>query len=200
MKVLCLGDSLTYGYGLPRDQIWTALAAAGTGVEFVNRALNGNTTGGMLAALHREMEAASPDAVVLMGGSNDIIYGGDIGGAKSNLGAMVHIASAACVLPILGTPLRSCPPIRTEWAAMMDGQETEQMIDVYAQWIRRLSRTFRLPLIDFYQTFPQRIIQHGWALRDCYMEDGLHPNSRGHSVMAEIAAETIMALQNTPAR
>ena len=26
MNILCLGDSLTYGYGVPRDEAWCSLA------------------------------------------------------------------------------------------------------------------------------------------------------------------------------
>ena len=51
LQVLCLGDSLTYGFAMPRAQIWTALCAAQVGADFCNLAVNGNTTGGMLAAL-----------------------------------------------------------------------------------------------------------------------------------------------------
>ena len=28
MKLVCLGDSLTYGYGVPRKDCWVSLAAA----------------------------------------------------------------------------------------------------------------------------------------------------------------------------
>lgn len=94
MRILCLGDSLTYGYGQPRSRIWTTLAAARTGAEWVNRGVNGNTTGGMMAGLARELETAHYHAVLLMGGGNDLTYGGDLAGARANMGAMVHMALA----------------------------------------------------------------------------------------------------------
>ena len=34
-RILCLGDSLTYGFGLPRGLVWTALCAAQTGAELM---------------------------------------------------------------------------------------------------------------------------------------------------------------------
>ena len=83
LQVLCLGDSLTYGFAMPRAQIWTALCAAQVGADFCNLAVNGNTTGGMLAALPGALAAQAPDAVFLMGGTNDILYGGDLPGAKA---------------------------------------------------------------------------------------------------------------------
>ena len=34
-RILCLGDSLPYGFGLPRGLVWTALCAAKTGAELL---------------------------------------------------------------------------------------------------------------------------------------------------------------------
>ena len=46
-RILCLGDSLTYGFGLPRGLVWTALCAAQTGAELLGGGVNGNTMGAM---------------------------------------------------------------------------------------------------------------------------------------------------------
>ena len=41
MDILCLGDSLTYGYGVPREESWCALASRLTGHRFLNHGVNG---------------------------------------------------------------------------------------------------------------------------------------------------------------
>ncbi len=46
--------------------------------ELLGRGVNGNTTGGMLAVLPDLLVREHPDAVLLMGGTNDIAYGGDL--------------------------------------------------------------------------------------------------------------------------
>lgn len=195
MKILCVGDSLTYGYGQPRTCIWTALCAEITGTELVNRGINGNTTGGMLPVLCRELERETYDGVLLMGGGNDLIYSGDLAGAKANMGAMVHIAFAASSQPVIGTSVLPCPPIKESWRAWADAGETGQKRKEYSCWLREFSRLFRLPVIDFETEFPKRIAQRGCEQREFYMEDGLHPNRAGHEIMAEIAAEAILAIQ-----
>ena len=43
MKIVCLGDSLTYGYGVPRKDGWVSLAARATGHTLVNRGVSGDT-------------------------------------------------------------------------------------------------------------------------------------------------------------
>lgn len=54
MKIVCLGDSLTYGYGVPRKDGWVSLAAQATGHTLVNKGVSGDTTGGMLARFARD--------------------------------------------------------------------------------------------------------------------------------------------------
>ena len=50
MKIICMGDSITYGHGLSHlSQRWTDLVAARTGHALVNRGVSGDTTGGMLS-------------------------------------------------------------------------------------------------------------------------------------------------------
>ena len=48
MKLICIGDSLTFGYGVRPSQRWTRLCAQETGWEIVNEGISGDTTGGML--------------------------------------------------------------------------------------------------------------------------------------------------------
>ena len=124
-RILCLGDSLTYGFGLPRGLVWTALCAAQTGAELLGWGVNGNTTGGMLAVLPDLLVREHPDAVLLMGGTNDIAYGGDLAGARANMGAMAHLIIAGGGLPLIGIPPGLRRPIRREWAELMPERAAE---------------------------------------------------------------------------
>lgn len=77
MKLICIGDSLTFGYGVHLSQRWTRLCAQETGWELVNEGINGDTTGGMLARMQGGVLAelregglgADRPYVLLMGGS-----------------------------------------------------------------------------------------------------------------------------------
>ena len=128
-RILCLGDSLTYGFGLPRGLVWTALCAAQTGAELLGGGVNGNTTGGMLAVLPDLLVREHPDAVLLMGGTNDIAYGGDLAGARANMGAMAHLIIAGGGLPLIGIPPGLRRPIRREWAELMPERAAELLAE-----------------------------------------------------------------------
>ena len=81
MKLIRIGDSLTFGYGVHLSQRWTQLCAQETGWELVNEGINGDTTGGMLARMQGGVLAelregglgADRPYVLLMGGSNDVL-------------------------------------------------------------------------------------------------------------------------------
>ena len=70
MKILCMGDSFTFGYGVSAARRWTALCGQMLGMELMNCAVSGNTTGGMLARLEYQMDRVKPGMVLLMGGFN----------------------------------------------------------------------------------------------------------------------------------
>ena len=87
----CLGDSLTFGYGVQPRERWLTLASGQSGWRLMNRGVCGDTTGGMLVRL-RELIGGDrkAQAVMLMGGANDIFYSGSELGARANMGAMIQ--------------------------------------------------------------------------------------------------------------
>lgn len=184
---------MTFGYAMPRGQTWTALCADRTQAVLVNRAVNGNTTGGMMAALKDELATQQPDIVMLMGGANDILYGADLNGAKSNMGGMAHIIWAAGALPVIGIPPHPQRSIRKDWAAFIS-KEADLLLDEYIKWLREFARVFRFPVVDFAARMPERAKAQGIQWSECYLPDGLHPNSIGHELMAQCAAEIINGL------
>ena len=90
MKIVCLGDSLTYGFGVRRSKIWTKLAQDKLGIEIINEGINGDTSGGMLSRFQDAVSSKRPDAVLIMGGANDLIVGADLGVVKANIMSMAH--------------------------------------------------------------------------------------------------------------
>ena len=108
MKLICIGDSLTFGYGVRTFQRWTRLCAQETGWEIVNEGISGDTTGGILVRLHtlladRDICVQRP-LVLLMGGANDIFFSGTDTGARANMGAMLNQLLSLDVHTMIGIP------------------------------------------------------------------------------------------------
>jgi acyl-CoA thioesterase I len=81
VKIVALGDSLTAGFGLPRDDAFpakleAALKAKGLAVDIANAGVSGDTASGGLARLDWSVPAGA-DAVILELGANDALRGLD---------------------------------------------------------------------------------------------------------------------------
>lgn len=99
-KMICIGDSLTYGLGVPVGDSWVELLNRESSCDVINKGINGDTSGGMLARLHRDVLEHQPDLVFLMGGANDFIMGCGLGVVRANLMAMVvRITMGSFVCP-----------------------------------------------------------------------------------------------------
>ena len=188
-KLFCLGDSVTFGYGVRPSQRWTGIMAREHGWEVVNEGVNGDTTGGMLARLHvrvlpemkQELLGGGRPHVLLMGGSNDIFYSGSDTPARANIGAMVHQMLSAGILPMVGIPLPVAPAFAPEaWAAVVDFSAAAEGVTNYCAWLKRFCAAFGVPYVDFRTDF---LTPDGGA-REELLLDGLHTTPEGHRLMA----------------
>ena len=189
MRLICVGDSLTFGFGVRPSQRWTHLCAQQTGWNICNEGVNGDTTGGMLARLQRlfpELRAggicAEHPRVLLMGGSNDVFYSGVDTGARANMGAMIHQLLGIGVLPMVGISLPVDEMHTPEaWAAVVDFPMAAVCMKGYCAWLKRYCAAFGVPCIDFCADF----LKTDGTVRTELLLDGLHPTPEGHRLMAQ---------------
>lgn len=188
MKIICLGDSLTYGFGVRRSKTWAKLAQDKLGIEIINEGINGDTSGGMLSRFYNTVCVKSPEAVFIMGGVNDLIVGADLGTVKSNIMSMAHQSIAKYIDPIIGIPTKiDLENIRQDWAGFSDFSRVSEELDKYHQWVIDFCNTFNIKYIDFYSQFEK---EAGTKAGELYV-DGLHFNERGNEILAEIFCRSI---------
>ena len=77
-RIACLGDSNTYGIGMPRDQTYPAFfqqllraVPATEGIEVLNLGVPGTNSSVLRNRIARVIDAVQPDAVLVMIGAND---------------------------------------------------------------------------------------------------------------------------------
>ena len=190
MKIICMGDSITYGFGLPDlSKRWSDLVSARTGHTLINRGVSGDTTGGMLARCQTQVFHQAPDAMVLLGGINDISITGQYRPVCANVVAICRQAELLSIPVILGVPLPifpadMCPP---EWDPEQDMARTAALGEQYAHWIRHYAADKHLPLADFRSPF---LRPDGTADRSLF-QDGLHPTEEGHRRMADVLCRVL---------
>ena len=190
--IICLGDSLTYGYGVRRAQCWTELAAGMSGWNVVNRGICGDTTGGMLVRLREILRESIGEreerCFLLMGGCNDIFFSGSSTGARENMAAMAHQLFAEGEMPLIAVgPGIAKGNFPTMWSDLVDFPAAVEVVRAYYEWLERFCLSFGVRMIDFRGDFCDR---EGKVRTELYL-DGLHLNPEGHRVMAERVAKVL---------
>ena len=190
--IICLGDSLTYGYGVRRAQCWTELAAERSGWNVINRGICGDTTGGMLVRLREILREGIGErderCFLLMGGCNDIFFSGSSTGARENMAAMAHQLFAEGEMPLIAVgPGIAKGNLPSMWSDLVDFPTAGEVVREYYEWLERFCLSFGIRMIDFRGDFRDR---NGNIRTELYL-DGLHLNPEGHRVMAERVAKVL---------
>lgn len=193
MRVICIGDSLTFGYGVPSSVRWTTLVSRQTDIPIENMGINGDTAIGMLARIEQLQSAKQlkGSIIVVTGGSNDIFYSGSTETARSAIGAIVHQIVAAGGIPVLGIPLPVYPQLTPkEWAKVVDFERSATQLKQYTAWLKKFCIAFDVQMIDFSADFLNGI---GEPIPQLFL-DGLHPTPVGHQLMAKRFLAGIMPI------
>ena len=187
--VAALGDSITagsprwdpdpdvrraIGAALDERHQWPYWAArADPRLEFRNHGVNREQTVQIAARLEDAAEGA--DVLIVQGGINDIVHGGQPEAAARNIGAMVRRGresglrvAVAEVLPWNNGYPTAAEPIRR-----------------LNELIRRLAADEASPVLPFFSTLedPERPDR----MREEWTDDGNHPSLEGHRRLGELA-------------
>jgi len=118
VRILALGDSLTAGYGLAREDgfvavLQAALRARGHDVRVIDAGVSGDTSAGGRARLDWAL-AEGADAAIVELGANDGLRGIDPRATEANLAAILD-ALAARRLPVLLSGMYAPPNLGSDY-------------------------------------------------------------------------------------
>ncbi|MBK7960189.1 MAG: arylesterase [Bdellovibrionales bacterium] len=168
-KLIVLGDSLTEGYGVSKDSAFPAILeekikASGKNWTVVNAGVTGSTTASAVSRL-KWLLRAKPDAVLVILGGNDGLRGIKVVESQKNLSAAIEMIQKEKKKVILGG-LYMPPNYGLEYTA--------QFRKMYAD----LAKKYSVPLIPF-------ILEKVAGDPNFNQSDGIHPNEKGHKIIAE---------------
>lgn len=109
--ILVFGDSLSAGYGIPRESGWVSLLQqhlqrSHPQYQVVNASISGETTGGGRWRIEPALLQHRPSILILELGANDGLRGATIADIRSNLSYILRRARAAhCKVVLLGMQL-----------------------------------------------------------------------------------------------
>ncbi len=181
-KIVCIGDSITFGYEIENTQKWTTLLNNEINFEVINCGVNGDTTAGMLSRFQHVIETHNPSHVILTGGTNDLWFGLKDEHIISNIHAMAKLAKHYDIKIIIGIP-----------TPFFNLNELNFVQENYSECIRSYKRM----LIDYCteKEFPYIQFSNN-LLQEHFLDDGLHPNEKGQIIMMKNANQVLKKILN----
>lgn len=179
MLIVCLGDSITYGYPYEPTASWVHLTQAKFSGELVNKGHNGDTTGDMLARFPSDVIALSPTDVVVLGSTNDAWNKIPLASVQKNIITMFELANRHNIRFHLGIPI----PINKyalDDPYLASTVESIPYLNDYRSWMQSYANEQKINLIDFYTPF----LQKDGSANPAYYADSCHPNRQGYKIMA----------------
>lgn len=189
LRVACVGNSITYGHGIPNREQCSYPAVLGrllgSGYEVRNFGISARTLlmkgdrPYMNEPIYQEALAFNPDIVTIKLGTNDTKpfnwqYGGEF---KDDLRTLIRSFQALSSHPriILCTPI---PGGREDW-----GINDSTLVASVIPYIREVADELSLEVVDLHTAFAP--YQH-------LLYDRVHPNADGAAVIAHVIAETLL--------
>ena len=163
IKVVILGDSLTAGYGLKKQDAFpfklaAALKSSGRSVQVINAGVSGDTSAGGRSRLSWAL-TDNPQLVIIELGANDGLRGLDPSETKANLNAVLNDLKKRKIKVLL-TGMLAPPNLGKEYSRE------------FGQIFPELAKTHA---IAFYKFFLEGIANYSHLNQ----MDGIHPNPAG---------------------
>ncbi|SMB27229.1 multifunctional acyl-CoA thioesterase I and protease I and lysophospholipase L1 [Sterolibacterium denitrificans] len=183
--ILVMGDSLSAGYGIAKEQSWPALLSVRLHAEkfdygMVNLSISGETSAGGRARLPAALKTHRPAVVILALGANDGLRGLPLAQMRENLASMIR-QSQSHKARVLLVGMRLPPNYGAEYEA--------QFAAVYAE----LARQYKVALLPFlFEGFAEQ--------RAAFQADGLHPTAATQPLMLENVWPVLKPLLKRPGR
>ena len=168
-KVLILGDSISDGYGVDPSQSYPSLLhellkEKQVSVEIINGSISGSLSSSASGRLKWQLKS-KPDIVILQLGGNDALKGTPPTVIKENLRAAIRLAKQNNVRVLLAG-MKIFDNYGTRYS-----QEFENLF-------RKLAQEEDVHFIPF-------ILEGVGGKREFNLSDGIHPNAKGHKMIAD---------------
>ena len=154
MKIYCLGDSLTTGYGVSGADCWVHRVAVKTGFEMINAGLNGDVALGMAARFYCDTESMRPDLMFLLGGGNDILNEKTDKNARKGITLILDAARLRSIPVMLGLPFPFVPDMAERlWSPDKDYDLINAIQEGYVRWLQDVAEEHGLPTANLWDVF-----------------------------------------------
>ena len=182
--IVILGDSLSAGYGMDKDQSWVQLldnrlTEQNLNYRILNSSISGDTTQGGLSRLPRLLDQYQPDIVIIELGGNDGLRGLNPDTTRANIREMI-IQSQAVGAHVLLAGIKLPPNYGHAYIEKFETIYTDLAIE------------YQTLLVPF---FMQGVVFNS----DLMQTDGIHPNAQGQPVLLDNVWNVLQPALSQPA-
>lgn len=182
MRILCFGDSNTYGYDprsnladrYPAEDRWVDILAKQTGWEVINAGANGREIPHNPCDFRLLSECASVDLLLVMLGTNDLLQGASASETATRMEIFLNQ-----ILHHWKNILLVAPPSMKRGAWVPSDELTAESIRLVEEY-RALAQRLNIPFAD----------TRSWNIKMAF--DGVHFTEEGHRCFAERLTEYLI--------
>jgi lysophospholipase L1-like esterase len=176
-RVVFMGDSITDGWKLTQYF---------PGKPYVNRGISGQTTPQMLARMFEDVINLKPEAMIVLGGTNDIARNTGpvtLGMLEENIQAMTELAQLHGIKVILCsvTPVSDYGPVK-----ITPGRPPSDILKLN-EWMKEYAARSHAIYADYFKA----VVDEKGFLKEAISRDGLHPADKGYELMVPVASAAI---------
>ena len=164
-SILAFGDSLTYGYGVPKALSYPEQLSQLLNMEVINAGISGEKSKQGLQRLGALLDKYQPQLLLLCHGGNDVLKKQSLDKMKDNLGKMIEMAQSRDIQVVL-----------------ISVPEASLFLPNIEQY-QELAEQYNIPLEN-------NIIKE--VLKNPSLHsDAVHPNAQGYRLVAEAIYELL---------
>lgn len=176
-----IGDSLTFGYGVSKNENWVYKLNHSLNSNLINKGVNGNTTTDMLFRFSKDVSINKPKLIFIMGGTNDLLSNRSITSIIKNIEIMIKESISINAEVILGIPPTI---IGSDAYKLFSPASTYSYCESELPKLRLkligLSKMYNLKYLDFYSLTLDNISNNIFT-------DGIHLNVKGQNLLFNYA-------------
>jgi lysophospholipase L1-like esterase len=178
-RVVFMGDSITDGWRL--NEYYPDR-------DFINRGISGQVTSQMLARFKADVLDLHPEAVLILGGTNDLARDVPLTTIENNYQMMSDLATMYKIKVIFASVLPVSDYHKDENPANERSvRRPPVFINALNDWLDKLCAQRGYTYLNYFDA----VRDNRGMLQADLSDDGLHPNSKGYRVMAPLALEAI---------
>lgn len=167
--ILFIGDSLTEGYGLNKEEAYPALvkklieSKLQKDIKVINGGVSGSTTNDAVVRLKWYLKK-KPDIIFIALGANDGLRGYDLKKSQENFEKIIELSKNSGAEVLLAGML--LPP-----------NYGEKYRETFQQMYTNLKDKYKLEMMPF-------LLKSVAGEKEYNQNDGIHPNEKGHRMIA----------------